>query len=403
MNRFANFKPMRKIVLTYSLLFFALLSFSQEDEDSAAVTVQCAYTGDFFTNMHGGIKTGAAYLGAMDFALNINTGNLGLWQNGELYIQVENTHGATPSGDYMGDLQTASNIENGNYSYLYEFWYKQSIKNLSFQFGVIDLNADYFTVDADGLFLNSSFGIQPSASINIPVPIFPMNAPGVNLKYDFTHAISLQTGVWDGDPGNLDDDPYNIEWSLSKEQGFLSVTELHLKHRKINEETHKGIVKLGFTYHSGIFSHLTNETQTKKGNIELHLITGQSLIYREAGEKGKLDAFLQLGVSPYNTISQIPFYMGVGITYTGIMFKDARDIMGFAVAYSRLSNLLTNIPEHTGMDELKSYEMALELTYNVPLTSNISIQPDLQYIVNTGADKNLNNVFAGFLRIIIEK
>jgi porin len=386
---------MKKQLLTISFIFLVVPLFSQEER--SPINVEAAYVGEVFSNFSGGLKTGSTYLGLIDFGLGINTQDFGLWKNGEFFVQFENTHGGSPSGDFIGDLQVASNIENGNYSYMYEAWYKQQFGNLSLQLGLIDLNADYFVAEPGGLFLNSSFGIQPSASMNIPVPIFPMNSLAINLQYQISDAVTLQTGIWDGDPGDLDSEPYNTKWNLSKEQGFLSATELHIKHSKTGNN-YLGTVKIGMTYHSANFDDLSETELPKSENFEFHLIAEQTLINKPEGIKGKLDVFTQLGYLPDQSINLIPLYIGAGLNYAGLLFNDASDVLGFACAYSGISKELRSIPQL----ELENYELAFELSYALPLYKNITIQPDLQYIINTGADKNLDNAFVGFIRIIIE-
>lgn len=384
-----------KNIFLITLLVFGLLNFGLSQETSP-INIEASYVGDGFSNFEGGMKTGQTYLGKLNFGLGFNTNDFGLWNGGEFFIQIENTHGGNPSGDYIGDLQVASNIDNGDYTYLYEMWYKQQVGKFSAQMGVIDLNADYFVAEPGGLFLNSSFGIQPSASMNMPVPIFPMNALGVNLQFQFTDAISLQTALWDGDPSDLDRDPYNVQWKLSKEEGFLSATELHFKHNLLGENN-AGIIKLGLLYHSAEFETIADSTITEKGNLQFHLVAEQTLINKEEGEKGKLDAFMQIGYLPNNTINVIPFYLGAGINYTGLLFNDASDVLGLAVAYSGISKeAVDNIPD------TQNFETAIELSYAMQFFNQITIQPDLQYIINTGANSDIDNAFVGFLRVIIE-
>ncbi len=385
---------MKTLIITLIVFLYIVPVYSQDG--GSPVKIEAAYVGDCFSNFTGGMETGQTYLGLIDFGIGINTNDIGLWKNGEFFAQVENTHGGSPSGDFIGVLQVASNIDNSDYTYLYELWYKQQINKFSVQVGLIDLNADYLVAEAGGLFLNSSFGIQPSASMNIPVPIFPMNALAVNLQLQFSDAISLQTGIWDGNPGDLDSEPYNVKWNLSEDQGFLSATELHLKYGKVGDN-YKGSLKFGVLYHSSTFEDLTDATLTTEGNLQLHLIAEQNLIYKTEGEKGKLDAFLQLGYLPDDKINQIPFYIGAGINYTGLFFKSANDVLGISIAHVGISKVLVdNIP---GM---KSYETAIELSYAIPIVEQITIQPDLQYIINPGATSEFNNAFIGFLRIIIE-
>ena len=76
------------------------------------------YISEGVTNIDGGAETGSAYLGMIDLSATFNTETAGLWNNGIFYVQLESTHGGTPSFDYIGDLQVSSNIENGRNNFV---------------------------------------------------------------------------------------------------------------------------------------------------------------------------------------------------------------------------------------------------------------------------------------------
>jgi len=253
-----------KIPFLLCLLITYFLHQAQDTVKIDALSFEAAYTLDGAANFSGGYKTGAKALGMVDFALSINTKELGLWKGGTLYAQFENTHGGTPSGDLVGDFQAFDNIENGNASYLYMLWYKQKLGILSIILGVHDLNSEFVASEYGGNFINSSFGIMPTASLNFPVSIFPKNALGAILQCDITEKINFQTALYDGDPGSLDVDMYNTKWTLSKDEGVLSVSELRYSSEK-DEQTNSSY-KLGFIYHSGEFVSLKDTNVAKKGN-----------------------------------------------------------------------------------------------------------------------------------------
>ena len=302
--------------------------YSQEDStgEGSAFTPGFLFVGEFVNNFRGGIETGSRYLGLIDASLHFNLDRAGLINGGELYLQFEHTHGGTPTADLVGDFQAFSNIENGNYYfYLYEFWYKNFFGNLSFQAGVIDLNVDFLASDNGGLYANSSFGIIPAASMNIPVPIFPKNALGVVIGYDINKSLKIQTSVFDGDPASLDDQENGLDFQLSSDQGFLSVTEFH-----VNSTVSNGIYKLGFAYHSGTFVQVVDSSE-KKGNMAIYSIIDKEILI------DKLKAFLLIGWTPedynYNSL-----FFGGGINLSAPLFERDDDMLGLAFAYAHLSN-----------------------------------------------------------------
>ena len=103
--------------------------------------------------------------------------------------------------------------------------------------------------------------------------------------------------------------------------------------------------------------------QNTSGNLQFHAIADHTLISKPEGVKGRLDAFVQLGYSPNKIINHTPIYLGFGFNYSGILFKDASDVLGLAVAHAGLNKLETfNRPMH---------ETAIELTYAFNLVKKL--------------------------------
>ena len=93
-------------LFSFIILFNSLLTQAQ---DSLPLSYNAVYKADALRNLDGGIKKGNAFLGSIDIGITLNTSNAGWWRGGEAYLQLENTHGDTPSQKLTGDLQTFSN------------------------------------------------------------------------------------------------------------------------------------------------------------------------------------------------------------------------------------------------------------------------------------------------------
>jgi porin len=378
MNMFNNIQL--KIINAIALLVFPFVLFSQA-QDSAALSFNASYTSDLGRNVSGGIKKHNFYLGKMDIGMTAVP-----FKNGEFYIQAQNTHGATPTADYVGDMQVFSNIENGNYTYLYEAWYKHTFNNFSAKIGVQDLNAEFYTTEFGGLFLNSSFGIQPSASMNMPVSIFPKNALGLSLKYIISEKFTIQTAVFDGDPGTLENDPYNMDWTIDfKEEGLFGVTEIQCHNSYDGHEV--GTYKLGIQYHTSNFENFADSTSKNK-NFGIYCIADHYL-------SEKFGLFTQLGWSPSET-NLISFYTSLGFNILGVGNR-RNDALGLAFSYARISD--NYYKKYASAN--KKYETAIESTYSFQCTKNIILQPDIQYIINPGAFSGIADALVIFTRINI--
>jgi porin len=369
----------KTIILLSIVIFFGLKSYSQNQTNQKTFELEAAYIGDFITNISGGIKTGSAYLGMANLKLGLNTENTGLWKGGKLFINAANTHGSTPSADLLGDFQVATNIEAGNHTYIQEFWYKQKLGSFEITAGLQDLNVDFVASDYGSLFLNSSFGIMPSISGNIPVPIFPLTTLGISAKWQLSDKLTWMGAIYDGCPTSWEDNnPYNLKWNICSQDGALLSNEFQYSSQIADKP---GSYKLGFFFHD---NHLVDSTEEPiyKNNYGFYVIADQ-ILWQNATNK-KLGMFLQLGLTPED-FNYNQYYIGAGINFCGLWNNTSEDILGLAIA-------------HAGIDETGG-ETAFELTYQLPLTSNIFIQPNMQYIINpSGYGEKLDNCLAASLR-----
>jgi len=378
---------MYRIILYSCLALFTRLTiFSQESipAGNEAFRFEASYVGDNINNLSGGIKTGSCYLGMANIRLSFNTGNAGLWKGGEFYINSANTHGASPSGEFIGDLQVVSNIEAGNHTYIQELWYKQLIGHLELTAGLQDLNVEFVNSEYSSLYLNSSFGILPTISGNIPAPIFPLTSLGLSVKWQVSEKATWLTALYDGCPTDFEDNPYNLSWKFNSDDGTLAISEFQFSTTFNN---------MPGTYKAGIYTHyhflkVSDESDEPDSLCETNYgfyVIADQMLWRKPEDKGGLGLFVQFGFAP-EKFNFNHYYTGAGLNFYGLLKNTGDDILGLAIA-------------HAGIAEVTGSETTLELTYQLPLTKNIFIQPDFQYVINpAGVGEKLENSFAATFR-----
>lgn len=359
------------LVILHLIMFFEF-AYSQD----SVLTFGASYTGDLVSNISGGIKTGSTYLGFATINANFNSEKAGWWRGGEAAIKLANTHGGEPSATLIGDFQGVSNIEAGNLTWLYEFWYRQRIGNFSVTAGLQDLNVNFANLSCSGSFINSSFGIHSSIADNVPSPIFPLTAFGLEVLWDIAPKITLKTSIYDGTPDDFEKNPFNLKWNIRKGEGFLAVSEFEFK-----PDFFSG--KCG-NYKAGVYYHQHNDTiDVEQKNGGVYFAGSQQITNR-------LTLFSQVGLSPKRVNSNNHFF-SLGININGLFKRRPNDHIGFAIA-------------HAGIDADKvGSETAFELMYHFNVTENLYIRPDLQYIVNpAGSGQKLKNAFLGIFRFGFE-
>lgn len=345
-------------------------------ENKSPFNFEASYIGDVVSNFFGGIKRGTTYLGLANIKAGFDTKAANWWKGGQIFINLGNTHGGKPTEMLVGDFQGVSNIEAGNLTFLYELWYKQNLGNVNITVGLQDLNANFANTENGCLFTNSSFGIHSSIADNIPSPIFPLTALGVNLQWNMFDSFVWESAVFDGTPDDFETNPYNTNWKLSKEQGFLAVTEFQLNKSLVKNRA--GIYKLGLYFHQH-----RDTINVGKRNGGLYFVVDQQLTDR-------LSFFSQIGLSP-RKMNKNNYYLSAGLSCKAPFEQRVNDQVGIALAYAGISG------------NVVGSETAVELAYHFELNKHIYIKPDIQYIINpAGTDEKLDNALVGFVRFGVD-
>ena len=366
------------VMIGITLSLNARNTFSQEMENSkvSPFKFNASYVGDVVSNFSGGIKKGTTYLGLANLKAGFDTETASWWKGGRLFVNIGNTHGGEPSSTLVGDFQGVSNIEAGNLSFLYELWYRQNLGKIDITLGLQDLNADFAVNDDGAMFTNSSFGIHSSIADNVAPPIFPLTALGANVKWNISDTFLWEAAVFDGTPDDFKTNPYNTEWKLSKNQGYLAVMELQVKKSLLSGKTGN--------YKVGVYYHQHNDTiALEQKNGGLYFVGDQQI-------SDKLYIFSQIGLCP-KKMNKNNRYLSLGLNCKGLIETRKNDQFGIAIAYAGIH------------DSKVGSETAIEMTYKFELTKNIYMRPDIQYIINpAGTDVKLQNDLVGFIRLGVD-
>ncbi|MBS2100660.1 carbohydrate porin [Carboxylicivirga linearis] len=376
----------------YLIILFVVLNNWCYSQFSEGFHLETSVTGDFIKNLEGGINTENAYIGMEDLAITLNFEEMGILKGGSLFLHGLNTHGITPSTDIVGDLQVTSNIESGNYTGMYQYYYQQQIGNSKFLIGQHDLNSEFVGTEYGGTFINSSFGISPSISLNIPVSIYPMASLAFIYTYEKPYRFIYKIGVYDGDPGNPENNRYNLQPNISLTEGLLFISEIEF-FRLINCLPEN--IKFGAYYHTNDFTNYNDTTITQKGNYGGYFVSDKVIWSGFNHPHSYLTAFLQGGLAP-SKINQVNYYIGGGLHLNGMLPNRFQDALGIACAYANMSRAFRNLDK-----TIDKGELSIEFTYKIHVFEHYSVQPNLQYVINPGANSKLNNALVASMRFNI--
>lgn len=136
-----------------------------------------------------------AYHGNLDLLLGIDTAQAHLWPGGNVLVYGQDGHGDGVSDD-PGFAMPVSNYEAPDFTQLSELWLAQELPHgLTLRLGKQDANRDFAAPRFGGNFMNSSFGVLPTA----PMPSYPAPALGAAAFVQTTDWLALRGGVYEGD------------------------------------------------------------------------------------------------------------------------------------------------------------------------------------------------------------
>ena len=344
----------------------------------------------------------------LDMQMTLDSEKMKLWHGGTFYVYgIVNGGGSALSSNYSGDIQTASNIQAPSSTHLMELWYQQTLllDNLSVLIGMHNLNAEFDVSTYGKLFINSSFGIQPTMDANFTAPIFPLGSPAVRLSYKLNDSWTLLAAIFDGNPGlTSDSNPHGVNFAFNKKHGMLDIAEADYS-MKVKDyrggDALPGDIKLGSWYYAHSMNDVSNVQEdgspvTHGGDWGIYGIIDQ-MVFRQKDNQG-LSVFLQESGAPTNR-NVISNYTGFGINYVGLLPHRPSDTFGVAYNIANFSNKYKDNSLANGLTTgLESAERVLEITYLIELTSAITLQPDLQFITNPSGDPTIKDATVAILR-----
>jgi len=396
------------------------------------------YTAEVWGNTTGGIKQGAVYTGLLDFGMTADLEKLAGWQGASVSTTWLWLSGRDASEDLVGNFLTISNIAGFNTLRLMELWFQQEFfqredgpAGLSIRAGQLTADSEFIISEYGSLFINGTFGWPAFAYTNLPEggPGYPMGTLGVRVAVSPWEWMTFQAAVFQGNVFAQNVNRHGFEWNLNADEGYFWINELQTHWNQGDECAGlPGQAKFGAWFHTASFSDpyvdedgipLADESssgnaQTYPWNFGFYGILDQ-MVYREPGEapvpaglgkdgksvaakqtaavpsKQGLGWFGRIAFEPQNR-NFVGFYFDTGLVYTGLIPTRDEDQFGLAFGYAQLTNGSRETLELEGARGVGA-EMVFEATYQAVLTPWLSVQPNVQYIINPGGTQDLGNAF----------
>ncbi len=368
------------------------------EEKSSPVELSVVYTADVWSNLRGGVRRGSRYLDNLDVTLVVDAERAFGWRGLTLFAYGLYNNGTRFSEDLVGDAQGISNIETGvRAARLYEAWVEQRFASdrASLKFGLYDLNSEFDAIASAALFLNPSHGIGPdfSQSGRNGPSIFPTTSVALRGDLKVTENWLVRAAILDGVPGDPDR-PQRTAIMLGKGDGALAVVELNY----LDDSTKAAV---GTWRYTGRFEDLRvtqpmAEPVKRGGNDGLYMLVERWLTREENDNAQGLAGWVRLGFAN-QTLNAVERYLGGGLTYTGPIAGRDEDQVGIAVGLVEFGNPFRRGLLREGA-QIGAREVIVEASYRAPVTDWLTLQPDLQYVINPGGRPSQENALILGLR-----
>jgi len=379
------------------------------------VTYVLTYIGEGFSSASGGLRRGTTFGGRLDASLDIDLDQLAGWSGARFHTDFFEIHGHGLSRRFVNNLTTVSGIEALPSTRLFELWIEQRFfdDRLSVKVGQVSADTEFAIAQSAVVFINAGFGWPNVGAVVLPSggPIYPLATPAIRLKYEPTAELSLQGGLFNGDPAGTpagdETDPERRNrtgTSFRVNDPALLIGEAAYAYPSLpGAERLPGTATLGGWYHFGRFdSPRLDEVRGRlladpeasgiarrfRGNAGFYAMLDQT-IYREPGTVNEgASAFLRVSAVPTNR-NLIDLYVDAGVAYRGLFEGRPNDTLGLGVIHSRISPAARAFDRDqrvfgAGSGPLRSSETVFEATYQAELVSGFTLQPDLQYVMQPG-------------------
>jgi len=329
----------------------------------------------------------------------LNNVNLNILLDGNKLVNIQGlsalfsvlqTNGSQPSRTLTGAVQRIDDMETERRGLeVYQAWLQQEFfgGGVSALAGVYDATNEFYSTTASDILINNAygFGTELAATGRKGEAIFPTSAAAARLRLQPTKQLYLQAAVMDGiNSAPETRQPIRLNGNSSAlvigEGGYVKMTDA--------VETAK-IAFGAWRYTDQVKSIFQDQDKTAAYISGGEYSLAEGYIFRKPGSSRGLMAFVRMGIAD-REVDRFNYSFSAGLDFKGILKTRAKSELALSIADAHLSPVYREALNAQGIAS-NSGETALELTYRDYLRPWVSLQPDLQYIINPDGLKSQQN------------
>lgn len=353
------------------------------------------YTTGFWSNLDGGFDTGVRYEGFARWGFDADLGPLSgssIWADTSFHIDWISYHGGQPSVDLVGafPIDSVSGWEAEEFVRFYEMYLEQELFDgaLLIDVGQLVADNDFFVAHTASNFLNASFGNFVSVG-----PVYPVAAPGVYARIRPGDGWVVRAGAYTADPGDDESSNFGFDWKISSDAGATLYGEVAMQRRPLGLPGTYTVGAIGDTSEFLDFE----SGGTADGVYQLHAMIDQALVL-DANGQPRLAGFVRAAFAPQDDRVRARYHVDGGLVLFGPLPGRERDVLGVACSFLDFANDYVRSQRAAGQ-RVSRHETVLELTYRAQVTGWLTVQPDLQVLLDPHFSRS-DAVVLGFDAVI---
>ena len=356
------------------------------------VTVGLSLTQGYQINLDGGLSThrhAGRYTGSYDLEIELDLETLGGLPGAVLFAHAEGSWSDGLDDSSIGSLFGVNGDAGGDRSIdVTEVYYEQALlaEALRIRIGKLDLGGGFecrgcpvafdgnaYANDETAQFLNGALVNNPT----IPMPDVGL---GVVVYYQPVEQVYVSAGVADA---RADGRETGFRTAMHGADDFFSILEAGVTPQiSSNNGPLQGAYRVGVWYdpqpkdrHDG--------SGARRDDVGFYVSLEQAVLRESAEEEDSqgLGVFARYGCAD-SDVNEVKTFWSVGAQYQGLIPSRDEDVAGVGVAQGRLV-------ESAGFT--RPHETVMEVYYNAAITPWLSVSPSLQYVVNSGGDRDVDD------------
>lgn len=379
------------------------------------VDFEFSYTSESAANLHGGYNgddTGK-YSDQWTGTVHLDMAKLARIKGGDFQFTITRRDGNDLTKDRLTDPRTGtvSSVQEvhgrGNVFRLSNLWYRQRLfdNGLVVKLGRASVGDDFATMPSNfqNLYLGGGEPGNQNGDIWRNGPVSQWSASfRVNAGPHYYGAI----GFYDINPKDLDDDKALDLYHSSGSEGTLIPLEFGWL-PSLGPAGLPGQYKIGGYYSTAEATDYQNDGTQKGHRLGLYYVVIQQ--FTKVGEdKTRGLVFQSTGAWNDRDTSFVDRYLAGMLVYNGLFDRRPKDDLGFGIAYAHVNDdydhymssgnglLLDSAPD---FHPSQSVEYNLELYYGYHVADWLQFRPNLQYVINPGANSDVSNALVGGLMV----